>query len=237
MAQALANLGRLEKPTWVEQDAGFHRLVSPMSYGESMLQLESVVAALPFAQHAVFLPCSRGILLAADARSEAAVIALLREGLRCLQEEPWPMSSTVCRRGPDGWEAVEPALGARPLAHMLELQVMSLNYSAQKEALEAWHEAAGEDAYVAEFTVLGNDDEWTSYCVWTQGVKTLLPVTDWVALVPSDEDAEFLRVPWDQVVAKCASLLRATPESPARYLVDSFPTPGEWEALRQVALA
>ncbi|MFA6984974.1 MAG: hypothetical protein WC213_02035 [Arenimonas sp.] len=236
LGHALANLGRLEKPTWVDSGLGFFSLASPMSYGESMLQLDSAVAALPFAPNAVFMPCNRGILLAADGRSEEAMTAMLTEAARCLREEPWPVSATLCKRSPDGWQQVDPPACAAALAHNLFVQHRADYYAGQKEELDALHESRGEDVFVANCSLLGNEDTWQSYCVWTQDVKSLLPVTDWIALMPQGEDVKFIRVAWQDVVETCGPRMLATTESPPRFLVDSFPTPDEWSALSSRAI-
>lgn len=231
LEQALANLGRLETPSWTDDGRGVLRLNSPMSYAESMMQLRGVIALLPFADHALVMPCSRGILLAADGRSDAAILTMLNEATRCLQHEPWPMSGCMLRRHGDGWEQVAPPRSAQRLSHSLGQQHLADVYAAQKEALEALHEQAPQELFVATFALHDSDGDWQSYCVWSEDVPTLLPVTDWVAMVPEAEHAAILRVDWSDLVNICGARLRATDEHPARFLVTSFPDPGEWQAL------
>lgn len=235
LEQALANLGRLETPIWTDKGHGVFRLISPMSYAESMMQLKNVLAALPSADHAVVMPCNRGILLAADCRSDVAISSMLTEAERCLQHEPWPMSGCMFRRQGDGWQQFAPPQSAERLTHSLGQQHLAEVYAAQKEALEALHERALQDLFVATFTLHGSDGDWQSYCTWSEGVPTLLPVTDWVAMVPEAEDAVFLRVDWSDVVKICGARLQATQEHPARFLVTSFPDPGEWNALSELS--
>ncbi len=236
LERAVANLARLSKPSWLDSGRGYFSLASDDSYGESMLQLDSVVAGLPFAAHAVFLPCNRGILLAADQRSERGIAAMLAEASRCLREEPWPMSVTLCGRGPEGWQEFEPPASVATLAHTLFVQHRAENYAVQREELDALHEGSGRDVFVADCALLGNDDHWESYCVWSEGVKSLLPMTDTVALMPEGEDAEFVRVPWQRAIEICGPRMQQTAESPPRYLVDSFPGADEWSALSAHAI-
>lgn len=200
-----------------------------------MLLLDSVVRTLPFAPHAVLMPCNRGVLLAADGRSIQSIGAMLQEAERCLQEA-WPMSSVMCKRGENGWVEVDPPQEHARLAHGLAIRHLAENYSAQKEALDAWHASRSDDVYVAEFTVIRVDEQWQSYCVWTQGVHSYLPIADWVALLPEGESSQHIRVPWPQVVAICGDRLVATTDNPPRFQVDSFPDDTEWLALKEHAL-
>jgi hypothetical protein len=235
--QAVANLARLEPPTWVDSGEGFHRLDSPDSYAESMFQLGSVVDALPFAADAVLLPCNRGILLAADGKSEASLDAMLREGFRCLHEEPWGISGTMIKRGPEGWDVATPPVSLAPLAHDLAVLNAGHDYHAQREALDSLHERIGRDVYTAEYSLIKRDDRLQSYCTWTKGVETLLPVADSVALMRDVESEDFLFASWQDVVEVAGARLQATPERPTRFLVTSFPDDHEWQALSNRASA
>ena len=146
------------------------------------------------------------------------------------------MSSTLCKRGPNGWQQAEPPASVAVLAHSLSVQHRAEFYAAQREELDAMHEGSGRDLFVADCSLIGNDDQWESYCVWTQGVESLLPVTDSIALMPEGDDAEFIRVPWHKVLEACGSRMQATAESPPRFLVNSFPGPDEWSVLSAQAI-
>jgi hypothetical protein len=237
LERAKANLGRIEPPEWFDLGRGVFQLHSNVSYEESYLLLDSVVRMLPFAASAVFMPCNRGILLAADGGSADAVEAMLLKAEEMMLEAPWPMSSTICRRGEHGWEAVEAPKACANLAHGLAIRHQAENYALQKEALDAWHQERNEDLYVAEFTVSKAAEQWQSYCVWGQGYRVLLPVTDWVALVPEADDKEHIRVTWRDLEEISGARLQSTNESPPRFLVESFPDGAEWERLsaRQIS--
>jgi len=236
LERAIANLGQLEAPEWVDSGRGFFQLASPMSFGESMLLLDSVVRQLPFAPHAVLMPCNRGVLLAADSRSEDSIGAMLQEAERCLQDA-WPMSALMCRRSESGWVEFEPPAVHANLAHGLAIRHMAESYAAQKEALDALHESRGEDIYVAEYTVILIDEQWSSYCVWAQGVRALLPMADEIAVLPDGDASGHIRVPWADVVSLCGHRMAATRDNPPRFRVESFPDAAEWSALLEHALA
>ena len=236
LERALANLGRLEEPQWMEVGPGLFKLESAVSFEESMVQLDSVRRMLPFANDALLMPCNRGILLAADGRSDAAIEAMLLEAEQAL-EAPWPMTSTIFRKSSSGWEVVDPPKSCSNLAHGLVIRHAAEFYSAQKEALDALHEALDNDVYVAEYTVIRVDGQWQSYCVWAQGVHALLPVADWVALLPEGEDSKHIQVGWKDVLEVCGGRMSPTTEDPPRFRVDSFPSDEEWTALKSRAMA
>jgi len=232
--RASANLAGLTTPGWVDSGKGWFSLASPDSYEESMLQLDSVLCALPFEGHAVFSPCNRGVLLAADERSASAVEAMMREAIRCAHEHPWPISGTLFVRRGGCWDAWVPDGPASVLAHELWSLHRGQDYEAQKEALEAFHERVGRDVFVASYGMLRKDSEVFSYATWTRGVVTLLPETDWVAMIfdfRSGKDMVRKLVRWTDMLQVCGHRLQATIESPIRYLVDSFPDELEWAAL------
>lgn len=231
LERAIANLARLERPGWVDSKRGFSQLASPMSFAESMLLLGNIVDELPFGPFAVLLPCNRGVLLAADGRSEDALQAMLREATRCAEQEPWPMTATLCTRTDGKWHEFSTSGETAVLAHGLFIAHLADDYAAQKEALDALHERLEIDVFTASCSVLTRDDAKASYCVWSEGVVSLLPVTDWVALVPEDPEAGFKHVRWQDMLDVCGERLRPTDESPARFLVDTFPDSAQWEAM------
>lgn len=235
LERAIANLGRLEAPAWVHGSRGFSQLASEVSFEESMLLLDSVVRALPFASHAVLMSCNRGVLLAADSRSEQSIEEMLREAERCL-DGPWPMSSVMCTRDESGWVEFDPPPALANLAHGLAIRHLAANFAVQKEELDVLHESRGDDIYVAEYSVIRVDEQWQSYCVWAQGVRALLPAADWVALLPEGEDSRHIRVPWPQVVSICGQRMAATDENPPRFRVEDFPDESEWTALEEHAI-
>ncbi len=235
--RALVNLAGLSAPAWVDSGAGWFRLASPDSYEESMLQLDRVMRALPFADHAVLSPCNRGVLLAADMRSSISVEAMIREAIRCALEHPWPISGTLCVRTGGLWESFVPGGPAAALAHELQALHLCQNYEGQKEALDAWHERTGKDIFVASVGLIRRHGEVISYATWTRGVVTLLPETDCVAMILDPRDGKDMvrkLVRWADMVRVCGHRLQVTVESPLRYFADCFPDDAQWAALPDV---
>lgn len=229
--RALTNLAKLERPEWVDSGTGFSQLASPMSFNESMLLLNRIVDRLPFKQHAVLIPSNRGILLAADGRSDSALQSMLSEAIRCHEQEPWPMTATLCTRVEGQWQEFRTFGDSARLAHNLFVIDRANFYADQKDALDNFHAEAGRDVFTAGCSVRARDGINESMCVWTQDVTSLLPSTDLIALAPSDEAIKFKLVRWHNVLDVCGYRMQPTCESPPRFLVESFPDTSEWNSL------
>ncbi len=95
-------------------------------------------------------------------------------------------------------------------------------------------EAVGEDVFVAKHVLVEDPrGALSSYCTWSRGVETLLPVTDRVALY--EEGAEPFLVPWAVAVEVCGELMEPTNHYPERVRVREFPSPTELSILRSAA--
>jgi hypothetical protein len=84
--------------------------------------------------------------------------------------------------------------------------------------------------YVAKFDLLNSGDgsnAMRSWCVWSEGVPSLLPRTDVVILRRSDESERPVIVPWAAVERLCSPYMRRTDDEPPRFDVTAFPA-AEW---------
>ena len=235
--RAIENLRRLPVPVWHSIGAGVYQLESEASYAESFLLVDAVIDALPFKDSLVVVAPNRGVLLATDGKSEASLVAMLEEALRCLQNKPWPMSATLCTRINGEWDEFLPAGAAAKHAHKLQTINMSAFYDDQKLALEEHHESIVHDVFVASFCIIEHDNEYVSWCSWAEGALTLLPKTDVIGLVRPDQKGgyERLMMDWDTVARVAGHRMKPTTESPARFLLDTFPDADEWAALQAEA--
>src|SRR5262245_18816629 len=116
--------------------------------------------------------------------------------------------------------------------HLLQLQSFGRDYAAQKDLLDALHEKTGQHIWVASYSAVKNDEAGKahSYCVWSQGVETLLPQTDEVYFfVPKGEKegSVVARASWDQVQQLLGHLMERHGGYPVRYRVKDFPTAQE----------
>jgi hypothetical protein len=228
---ARANLRALPTATWEPAGNSVWKLESQGGYNESFLQLPKTFDQLPAKGTPLAMIPNRGVLLATGADEPNGLAALLDAARQSIQEAPWPLCGDLFRITAAG---PEPYLPASPEAELLatikKIDIAGI-YDAQKSALQAHHDAINDVVYVASYGLLGTKDnpsQLQSWCSWTQGVPSLLPATDLVALV------------WDSNSARKTALLRRadverlvgqhfkpTAEDPPRTRVDSFPTPDE----------
>ena len=225
------NLRALPTPRWNLLRPGLMQLESDASYEESLVLVDRVRAALPFAAHAVFLPCNRGALLAAVGREPQALLAMAQTAARYFEERPWAMSACALNASGDGFvpalidgEAgvILADLGKRHLAESYAVQCGVLRQADSSE----------DAAFHADFGLMrpGPDQPVRSWCSWADGVHGTLPRTDVVMMTRQREGAEpeLLEVPWAVVERICAGLLTPTEDAPTRYRVSEFPDAAQW---------
>ncbi len=237
LQHALQNLRALPTAQWEALPAGVYQLRSEASYEESLLLVDKVIDQLPFKDSVVCIAVNRGILLAADVRSEAAVSALIEEAMRCLQSKPWPLSASLCTRVDGQWQEYKVSGAAASRAGDLMRFNLASTYDGQTLALEQYFEKIGEDIHVAKFAMMrspAGDNALRSWCAWSEGVRAMLPKSDLVVLGrQGDDDArEAVLIDWSQMLELCGRHLQSTSENPLRYLVDSFPDELEWAAVK-----
>lgn len=96
--------------------------------------------------------------------------------------------------------------------------LLAKEYAEQKQLLEEIHERDGTDLFVATATLVEREDGCVrSYCVWTDGVETLLPRTDAVIVQTHPEqkkNALQVFLPFDRAWALAANAW-STAEVPA----------------------
>jgi hypothetical protein len=101
------------------------------------------------------------------------------------------------------------------------------DYAAQAEALKEVHEKAGKDLFVASFSLLQEKATGSvrSYCVWSEGVTSLLPRTDDVFFRPKgDEGGDIVPALWERVEAALGDLPKPAGLYPEWYVVEDFPS-------------
>lgn len=95
-----------------------------------------------------------------------------------------------------------------------------LGYASVRAPLQ---EYLGDELLVVPYTVIHDDeDNYTSYCTWTEGSASLIPRTDMIDLV--DHNGTVLTVPWDEVRKLVNLMMEPTEHYPELWRVVSFPT-------------
>lgn len=233
LERAIRNLCALPRPAWEPVAPGVFQLVSAASYAESMLLRDDVWERLAVAGDVVAIAPNRGVLLAAGSGDAAAVEALLHEARRSLEQRPWPLDALLVTRRAGRWVPYEPSGRAAALWDLHRQISLAGAYGEQQPALQAH---VGDDVWVATFGLAGRKSEPAclySYAVWTEDVPTLLPEVEYLAVSKHRTDGEFdtAFVPWSDAQRICSARMRATPERPRRWAVDTFPNDAEWRAL------
>lgn len=188
----------------------------------------------------------RGQLVVAGADNDLAIERLLDLAEREYDASPRRISPALYTVDEhDRVVPFEPEV--HPLTQQLQRnhRVLALTeYEQQQPALEARLAAAGRELLVAAYTLVENDEESFSYCVWGEGVDSLLPRTDWVVLAglsavggtAEDKNRWFARVRWNDLQRVATGCLRLEPSSsPERYHTRRWPDSEELEELRSLA--
>ena len=93
------------------------------------------------------------------------------------------------------------------------------------------HERDGTDLFVATYSVYKRQDgSLFSVSVWSDGVRSLLPETDIVAL-HRGSTGQSAYVPMAELLRTCGDLMTATGHRPVRYEVKAFPDDTRFAAL------
>ncbi|MGL5002767.1 MAG: hypothetical protein ACRDAM_07480 [Casimicrobium sp.] len=183
----------------------------------------------------VFIP-SRETLIVTGSRDANAQSIAIELALKIYSERPRRISMTALAHVNGQWKSFVPEgeTGARLLT--LQKAILAEEYETQKEDLQKAMEDAGDDVFVASVMRIkqNHSEEILSLCTWTDGVDTLLPVTDLLAFGRLGEDKKFSKsatVPWDVAVRHAGHLLESTPYLPTRFRVRGFPDEATFDAL------
>jgi hypothetical protein len=237
LERAMTNLRSLPPPAWVTIAPGVWELQSEDAYQETFLLLPRAFDSLPATGGRYAIAPNRGVLLATTADAPGSLEALLDAARSALRERPWPMSPVVFEITPSGPVAIRPDGAAGRKLGCCERLDRATVYSDQQEILQ---KALGDDVYVASYGLVSgksDPDEWVSWTSWTEGVPSLLPITDTLALVRSpDRDPETLQVRWEHAVQVVGALMQPIDEDPARFRVEQFPDAAQWAALKELAV-
>jgi len=206
---------------------GFHTALSGDSYDSSRILLIDRIRQMPVTGATVAMVPQRDALYITGSDDETGLRILLDLTEQTLKEQPRPLAPLPLQLVDDAWEdwtvPKDHPLAAR--FQRLQLQYLAEVYAEQAGLLEALHEQEGQAAYVAQFSGLENEQtgQLHSYCVWTQGVDTLLPRARHVVFVAGDEVVA--QGPWERVQNVAGDLLEPRDDLyPIRYRVREFPT-------------
>ena len=188
-------------------------------------------------QHIAMVP-NRDTLLVTGTESVVGQKMMIEFATQQLQEQPRPMIATPLLLQPDGtWTDWIPPTD-NPLYsefERLRLGWLQIEYEDQKQLLEKIYEIQLNDDFVASFTVATKDDDVHSYCVWSAGVKSVLPRADFLVFYDVDS-GESRRTRWEDAVEVVGDLMEPMDLYPPRYRVFDFPDAKQLAQIPEQAL-
>jgi hypothetical protein len=112
---------------------------------------------------------------------------------------------------------------------LLRVKSIGSEYAEQAEFLKEQNEKTGKDVFVASFSAMQQREtgEVRSYCVWSQGIVSWLPVTDdiyFFRLTGEEEGNIAGNACWEQARTVLGDVLKPLGLYPERYEVEAFPS-------------
>lgn len=229
MEIALRNLRSRSTEPWVEMGGGIFASPWGDSYDASRLLLHDVVHRAGVAGDPVaFLP-NRNLVLLTGSANEAGVATTMALAMKgATEDRPISVIPVVLRDGT--WTPFETDHeGLRGVLAAGRVEELAGVYDQQRPLLER---LVGEEAFVAAYSVVRTDEgEPFSHSTWTEGVPSMLPYTDRVALVPRGpggirRDAATM-VSWQSLGEMAGHHLEDVGCWPPRVRTNGFPSPDE----------
>jgi hypothetical protein len=225
-----AALENLDKSTiaWAKIGDVFCSAVSGDNYDSARILLIERIRSEPFKGDPVAMVPQRDALYVTGTEEEAGLGIMLKMAQDVFTNQPRPLSPVPLRLVDGEWEdwslpKSHPHFAA--FEHLRQTFFAQL-YHEQKQLLEAIHEKEHIDVFVASFSGFQNQDtgEVRSYCTWIEDLPSLLPETQFIAIV-SKEGKPVASGRVEDVRKIVGDLLSESPDYyPLRYSVNGFPT-------------
>ena len=202
-----------------------HTFITGDSYDAARLTLVERIQDLETAGKPVAMVPNRNSLLITGSDDEVGLAIMARLASQAI-EEPYALSGVPLILDDGAWLDGMPPDDHPSLRQFKQVETNWLGplYFEQKKLLDAVHERQGIDVYVANFSaVQKNDGDVVSYCVWGQGIDSLLPVTEKVAFMQQGRDRPVALADWARVMEVVGDLMEPTEDYPRRYRVREFP--------------
>jgi hypothetical protein len=221
---------------------GVYVSVTNDNYDASRLMLLDLVRKMPVRGDYIGMVPNRDTLILAGSEDPDGLGIMCKIAEDSFQK-PRPISTVSLRLVDDEWESwlPDPASPAFAKLHELRLRTVGMEYNDQKELLDQVQQQmskldehgqplGAEDLFVATFSAIQRKEtgRLTSYCVWSEGVSSLLPETDDVLLLrpdPSGEKAQLVASgSFQRVRETVGDLMQPLGTYPERYRVLEFPS-------------
>ena len=231
---ARANLEQMGNISFasLQSQAGEGVFISANSdnYDASRLLLIDLVKKMPVrGEHIAMVP-NRDTLVLTGSEDEAGLHVMCRLAEDSFQK-PRPISTVAVKLVDSEWESWLPEKSSPVYAkfHELRLRTLGMEYNDQKELLDQVHAHARTELFVAGYSAIQHKDTGriSSYCVWSEGVKALLPETDDIILLRPTRSSGVEIVAagsFERVREVAGDLMQPLGTYPERYRVLEFPS-------------
>ncbi|VVD91573.1 hypothetical protein PPN31114_01689 [Pandoraea pneumonica] len=218
---ALDNLRLESNKPWLQLRDGVYLSQYGDYYDAARILLPDVLHRIPFSGAPVVMAPNRTALLLTGDRNPAGLQTMV-ELAEQARAQPRPLPALMLKWNGSQWERFVPK-GLEERLSLLRIQELAADYGDQQKLLENVHQKQALDIFIAEYTGVKRDAGGVlTYSVWTEGVHTLLPVTDFTVLYrPSSNERAC--VPTPELLRECSESIAWTEHLPTRFEVVAFP--------------
>ena len=209
------------------------------SYDSSRILLTEVIYRLSVDGDPVAFVPNRDQLWVTGTNNVAGLAALLKAGAESHFKQGHPLSPDLYVLLDGTWKLYVPEVQSlRDLWLPIKRRREAIDYSQQQALLNEIHKLEDVDIFVASYKIYEQKGGIAySACIWSNGVDSLLPRAENIALMADLEDPEYFVVPWDAAASVVGDLLELEPDLvPVRYRVREFPSAEQLAKLRPFAL-
>lgn len=238
LEHSIENLRQMSNHRFQKLASGVWRSPWKDNLDASRLVLPELIRAHEIKGDPVVMVPNRDTLLLTGSEDEAGLSRLIEVATEEF-EHARAISGFALRLEEDQWLPFLPDQEhpAFEQFRLLAIQSLGGDYSDQKELLQQQCLASGEDVFVANYSGMRDNETGRvfSYCVWSEGVETLLPRTDCLVFFRPDEandQGEILgSASWWHAEEIIGDLLIPMPMYPQRYRVSQFPSEEQLQRL------
>lgn len=227
MEIAKQNLAEIEVPAYAQIGEGTYMIETCDSYDASRMILLDRMKLEVKGNRVAMVPVRDCLIVTGDEDTEG-LQALLQLGRAKLEDGARPISLEPFVFKDGDWYPLELNSDHPAYEQLVTAQLgwRKFEYDEQAAALNRVYEAQCVDLFVANFTPVQSEASgFSSYCVWSQDVASLLPKTDKIAFyVPQRKEGEMLGlVPWERFTEKFPDSLHERDCYPPRFETREFP--------------
>jgi hypothetical protein len=230
---AVKNLqDRSEDVSFAPCGKGLYRSDYGDNYDPSRLLLLDIIGRLEVQGAPVAIAPNRETLLVTGADDVEGLLKMAKLATKGL-DEPRRRSGIPVRLVSGRWETfrLPKSHPAYNLFRELWLRTWNDEYASQKATLIERMKEENVDLFVAGHLVnrTPSTNELFSCCLWTDGIPSLLPVTDYIVFLSEETTPNV--VEWDRVRESFGSMMNQLEVYPPRYGVSEFPDKEQLQAI------